>query len=91
MEPGISTWSRVAGWVGIVAHLLLGSYLTLLSGLVAPMEGVVAIGVVMAGLLAIGLAVVGRHRWALLALPVLGVVAWWVIVAVGEAAFGWTA
>jgi hypothetical protein len=51
----------------------------------------VAIGVVMAGLLAFGLAVVGRHRWALLALPVLAVVAWWVIVAVGEAAFGWTA
>ena len=89
--PGAATWSRVAGWVGIAAHVLVGGYLTLLSGLVAPMAGVVGIGVVMAGLLALWLATVGRHRWALLLLPVGALAAWWIILAVGEAAFGWTA
>lgn len=91
VTPGVATWSRVAGWVGIAAHVLVGGYLTLLSGLVAPMAGVVGIGVVMVGLLALGLATVGRHRWALLFLPVAGFAAWWLILAIGESAFGWTA
>ena len=87
----VATWSRVAGWVGVVAHVVIGGYLTLLSGLVAPTWGVVVIGLVMVALLALGLMTVRRHRWVLLALPVAAVLAWVIVIAIGEAAFGWTA
>lgn len=87
----VPAWSRVAGWVGVVAHLVIGGYLTLLTGLVAPTWGVVVIGLVMVALLGLGLLSVRRHRWVLLALPVVAVLAWVIVIAIGEAAFGWTA
>ena len=88
--PEIATWSRIAGWVGIAAHVIVGAFLTFLSGLVAPTWGMVVIGAVMVVILVLGLMLAGRHRWALLILPGLAILAWVVILTIGENAFGWT-
>jgi len=89
--PEVATWSRVAGWVGIAAQVFVGAYLTFLSGLVAPAWGVVVIGAVMVAILVLGPMVAGRHRWALLILPGLSILAWALILTIGETVFGWTA
>jgi hypothetical protein len=85
----IATWSRMAGWFGVAGHVLVGGVLTLVSPLVAPMAGVAVIGMAMVALLVIGLQVVGRHRWALLGLPLAAYLVWNGILAIGGALYGW--
>jgi hypothetical protein len=82
------TWSTVVGWIGIAAQVLVGGFLTLVSGLVAPTWGILVIGLAEALILIAGIRFIGI-RWPLAVLPVAGYVAWKAILFAGEAFFGW--
>ncbi len=93
MTTSNETWptGRVLALIGLILYLATGVFPYLASGLVAPLWG---IAVLYAGwLLGLWLTVSlfrRRSAWAL-AMPVAAIVFWWVVIAIGESAFDWTA
>ena len=80
----------VLGVVAGLAHLVPG-YLSLVSGLIAPLWAVVAMVVVWA-LLAWALVVIVRRRsWWSPVVPLAGMAFWVTAITVGENVLGWTA
>lgn len=88
-EP--SSAGRILALIGLVLYLATGVFPYLASGLVAPLWGIAALYVGwLAGLwLTIGL-VRRRSAWAV-AMPLVSLAFWWLVIAIGESVFGWTA
>jgi hypothetical protein len=87
---GFPAWAVAVGWVGIVLHLLVG-FPFLVSGLVAPGYGVIALWVVWAVLLAVALRVRARRPVWTPAVPVAAFGLWQGAIAAGGAWLGWQA
>ena len=83
---------KVAVGVGTVAHVVIGAVPFAVSGLVAPLWGVVVLGVWWAVCLGAIVGLVRRHRPRLVPLvPVVALAGWFAFVSFGEAVLGWTA
>ena len=82
-------WSAILGVIGIGAHLFLNGAVTYALWLAfGPTVGFI-LAMSMLAVLVIGLLVVGRHWWALLALPLIGFLVASAVVALGRALLGW--
>lgn len=73
-----------------VAHLGVG-FLMLVSGLAVPLYVVAVLLLEWAALTVVLLRLVQRRSWWTPAVPMVGIVSWWVVLSVGSAIFGWTA
>lgn len=82
---------RVVGVVGLLLHLAVGVFPYSASGLVAPLWGIVALGVLWLGLLAVAVVLLRRRPALVLLVPVLAVLLWVGALTAGEQLLGWTA
>ncbi len=93
MTMSTETWpaGRIGGLVGLVIYIATGVFPFAASGLVAPLWGIAVlyVGWLLGLLLAIRL-YRSRSAWTL-AMPVAALAFWWVVITIGESAFGWTA
>jgi hypothetical protein len=88
-ETGLT--GRILAWAGLVLYIGTGVFPYLASGLVAPLWGIVVLYVGwLAGLWLTVSLVRWRSGWAL-ALPAAALAFWWLVIALGESFFGWTA
>lgn len=86
-----SSWpARLAGWIGLTLHALLG-VLYLLSGLLTPFWAAVALWTLWTGLLAVAIHQRPRRPIIVAAVPIVGLVAWTVAVWTGLVLFDWAA
>jgi hypothetical protein len=90
--PASPAIDRVFAGVGIALHLLAGVFPFAVSGLIAPLWGVVVLYAMWLAMLgvAVQLARTGRLR-LVLAVPFAAVVAWFAVMSFGGAVLGWTA
>jgi hypothetical protein len=91
MDAKPSLVARIAGWLGLLAHLATLVWYAA-SGLVAPGWAVAALFVVWLALLATAIRLLrGPHpAWTLL-VPVASAAIWFGVLSAGEAWLGWTA
>lgn len=82
--------SRVAGWLGLAAHLLMLVWYAA-TGLVAPAWAVAGLLVVWLVLLGYGLRLLRRRPAAVPLVPLAAAVIWLAVVSAGDAWLGWTA
>ena len=82
--------ARLAAWLGITFHVLLGG-LYLLSGLLAPFWAVVALWTLWTGLLAVAIHQRTRRPILVAVIPIVGFVAWAVAVWAGFVLLDWVA
>ena len=83
---------QVLGVVGFVLHAVTAVFPYAVTGLVAPLWGSVLAYVLWAALLLVGIGWWrGGHRNRVLLVPVLSIVGWLGLVALGGAAFDWRA
>ncbi|MPZ71911.1 MAG: hypothetical protein GEU74_01560 [Nitriliruptorales bacterium] len=81
---------RAAHWVGLGLHVLVGFFPYLSSGLLVPPWGLVVLALVWLSLLVAAWRWRPANPWAVLIVPVVAAAAWFAIVSLGEALFGWT-
>jgi hypothetical protein len=86
-----SVWPKVAAWIGLVLHLVVGVFPYLASGLMVPGWGLVVLWVVWAGLLVLAIRLLRMHSPWTLAVPAIAVAFWFLWLTIGESLFGWTA
>lgn len=89
--PAVPGWTRAVAWLGIVLHLLVGAFPYSITGLLVPVEGVVALWVVWALLLWLAFRLVRRRPVLVPAVPAVALVVWWTVVTLGDLLLGWTA
>lgn len=80
----------VASVVTGVAHLAVG-YLYLISGLVAPVWALITLWVWWVALSYVGLRLARKKSYLVLLVPVVGIVSWVALMAVGGRFLGWSA
>ena len=90
IEEDRPTSARVAGIVGLAAHLLT-VVLYLGSPLVAPPLGVLALAVGWLLLLVVAIRLRRERPWFTLLVPVVSIAFWVAALSLGELLFGWTA
>lgn len=83
--------ARVAAWLGLVLHVVVGVVPYAGSGLLAPPWGVALLWGSWALLLAAWLLLRRRRPWLAAAVPVLALAWWAAVVTFGDLALGWTA
>ena len=83
-------WALVLGFVGIAAHLVVGSFY-LAAGLVTPLYGIIIFWVLWAALLGLAIWLLRRHPLWILAIPLVAVGILFGGIALGGALFGWSA
>ena len=82
---------RILALVGVVLYVVTGVFPFAASGLVAPLWGIAVLyGGWLIGLWLTVRLYQRRSAWAL-AIPVVALAFWWLVVTLGESAFGWTA
>jgi hypothetical protein len=83
---------NVAVGVGFMLHLAIGFVPFAVTGLVAPLWGVLVLGVFWVAMLAVAVVLTRRRRAILVPLvPVASLAGWFGFVSLGSAVFGWTA
>ncbi|WP_446220875.1 hypothetical protein [Micromonospora sp. IBHARD004] len=82
--------ARVVGWLGLVAHLALGTWYAA-SGLVAPAWAVAGLVLVWLVLLAVAIRLLRRRPALVPLVPLSAVLIWLAVVSAGDAWLGWTA
>jgi hypothetical protein len=87
---GGTSWTVWARWIGLVLFLTTGVVYAV-SGLVAPLWGVLVLWAIW-----LGLAVLLRHWWKsspamVLVVPCLAVGMWAAVLYIGDVVLGWTA
>ncbi len=82
--------TRVAWWIGLLAHLAAGVWFGA-SGLVAPPWAVAVLLAIWAVLLMVGLKLRRERPYLMLFIPVLDAVIWFAGISAGDAFLGWTA
>ena len=91
MEMAQRVTGRWAAWVGFFLHLATGVFPYAVTGLVAPLWGIVTAYVVWFALLFLALRWWNRTPYRVLLIPVISLVWWFSWVNLGGMAFGWTA
>jgi hypothetical protein len=86
-----SIWPKVAAWIGLVLHLVVGVFPYLTSGLVVPPWGLAVLGIVWVGLLVLAIRLVRQGSPWTLAVPAIAIAFWFLWLTVGERLWGWTA
>jgi hypothetical protein len=81
--------ATIAGWVGLVL-LLFPLYWYAASGLLAPLWAVIALLVLWAAALVLGLFIRGRRPWLVLILAPALMIIWFLVMYAGETFLGWT-
>lgn len=91
-SPASPTIGKAFAGVGVALHLLAGAFPFAVSGLIAPLWGVVVLYAIWLALLGVAVQLVrtGRLRLVLL-VPFAAVVAWFTVMSFGGAVLGWTA
>jgi hypothetical protein len=84
-------WLRVVVNVAIALHVIGAGFIGLGAGLVAPPVGVLVGWVIWAAILFVGLRLRRPRPWLALITPFAGVGAWYSLLLLGGAVFGWTA
>jgi hypothetical protein len=74
-----------------MAAMVVIGFFYLSSGLVAPLWAVIALLIIWAGLVVVGILWFRRHPLRVLMLPVIAVVVWFTVITLGERLLGWTA
>jgi hypothetical protein len=90
----VTAWDKVAAVAGVLLHLVIGAVPFAVSGLVAPLWGVVVLFVWWLALAAtIVRLLLGADRRPRLAplVPVVALAGWFAFVSFGGAVLGWTA
>jgi hypothetical protein len=88
----VTVADKVAIGVGFALHLVIGFVPFAVSGLVAPLWGVVVLGAFWVAMLAVAVVLVRRRRPLLVPLvPVASLLGWFAFVSFGSAVLGWTA
>ncbi len=90
-EASSGSAGRVLALVSLILYLVTGVFPYLASGLVAPLWGIAVLWV--GWLVGLWLTIRlfrARSPWTL-AMPVAAVAFWWVVIALGENLFDWTA
>lgn len=91
-RPASTTTDKVFAVVGIALHLLAGVFPFAVSGLIAPLWGIVVLYALWLALLAVAVWLVRTGRLRLvLVVPFAAVVAWFAVMSFGGAVLGWTA
>jgi hypothetical protein len=83
--------ARVAGWLGVALHLVVGVVPYAVSGLVAPAWVYPVLYLLWAALLVVAVRLARRGSGRALLVPVAAVVLWLAVISFGEAVLGWTA
>ena len=86
-----SPWPKVAAWIGLVLHLVVGVFPYLSSGLMVPLWGLIVLGVVWVVLLIVAIRLLRRGSPWTLAVPAIAIAFWFVWLTVGERLWDWTA
>lgn len=89
MHNGHPLPARIAGWIGLVAHLATLIWYAA-SGLLAPGWAVVLLLVAWAALLVLAIVLLRRRPAYVLVVPVLSALVWFGAISAGEAWLGWT-
>jgi len=88
LRPSLA--ARIAGWLGLLAHLAVLIFYAA-SGLVAPLWAVVVLLVIWVALLVLAIVLLRRRpAWALV-VPIAAVAIWFAAISAGDAWLNWTA
>lgn len=82
---------RIPEWIALGLHVLVGFFPYGASGLVAPLYGLVLLGLIWIALAVVILRWRPRNAWLSLLVPVAAVGIWFAVITLGEAVAGWTA
>jgi hypothetical protein len=83
--------ARIAGYVGLLLHVVVGVVYYASSGLVAPLWAIVVLGVWWVVLLVIAWRLLRERPALVLAVPAVAWITWFLAIAAGERLLGWTA
>ena len=86
-----SATRRLPGWIALGLHVAVGVFPYGASGLVAPLPGLVVLGIIWIALLVVVLRWRPANPWMTLLAPAGAVAIWFAVLSLGEAVFGWTA
>ena len=90
MESGVTRAGRLVGWLGVIAHLLVGVWYAA-SGLVAPMWAVALLLVIWLAMSALIPGLMRTRPGWVAAIPVAEAAIWFGVISAGEAFLNWTA